>query len=92
MNAKSVKVRQGLFIRAVFISSALLIMALNGCVSTESGKVAPGPGSPDEIQMKHYEMVVSADRFGKGRGCRRIGPSHRCIGESSGGEILGGHL
>ena len=44
-------------IGVIFVSIALFILALGGCTSTPLG---PGPGSPDEIQMQHYEMVKSA--------------------------------
>jgi hypothetical protein len=30
---------------------------LGGCASTPPG---PGPGTPDEMQLQHYEMVKSA--------------------------------
>ena len=60
MSTRTVKARWALFKITAFFSAALPILALGGCASTEPGKATPGPGSPDEIQMQHYEMVVSA--------------------------------
>ncbi len=60
MDKRSVKARWGLFAAAIFLGSAFLILTLGGCASTAPGKVTTGPGTPDETQMQHYEMLVSA--------------------------------
>ena len=60
MSTKTCKARQTLFVVTFFLSAGLLILASGGCASTEPGKAVTGPGTPDEIQMQHYEMVVSA--------------------------------
>jgi hypothetical protein len=57
MSTRAVKARSALFIGVIFFSTALFIQALGGCASTPPG---PGPGTPDEIQIQHYEMVKSA--------------------------------
>ena len=43
-----------------FLSAALFTLALGGCTATAPGMATTGPGSPDETQMQHYDMVVSA--------------------------------
>lgn len=57
MSTRTVITQSTLFIVVIFLSTALFILALSGCASTPSG---PGPGTPDEIQLQHYEMVKSA--------------------------------
>ena len=57
VSTKTVKAQWALFIGVIFLSTALFILALGGCASTPSG---PGPGTPDEMQMQHYEMLKSA--------------------------------
>ena len=57
MSTRSVNAQSALFIGVTFLSTALFILALGGCASTPPG---PGPGTPDEIQLQHYEMVKSA--------------------------------
>lgn len=57
MSTRAVKARSAIFIGVIFFSTALFIQALGGCASTPPG---PGPGTPDEIQLQHYEMVKSA--------------------------------
>ena len=58
MRTKTVNTQSAVFIVGIFLSSVLFILALGGCAaSTPPG---PGPGTPDEIQMQHYEMVKSA--------------------------------
>ena len=57
MSIRTGKAQQLLFIRVIFFSAALIILALGGCASTPPG---PGPGTPDEMQMQHYEMLKSA--------------------------------
>jgi hypothetical protein len=60
MSTRTVKARRVLFIVTFFLSAALLILALSGCATSTRGKAATGPGSPDETQMEHYEMLKSA--------------------------------
>jgi hypothetical protein len=57
MSTRIVKAHSALFIGVLFVSTALFILALGGCASTPPG---PGPGTPDEMQLQHYEMVKSA--------------------------------
>ncbi len=57
MSTRIVKAQSALFIGVIFVSTALFILALGGCASTPPG---PGPGTPDEMQMQHYEMLKSA--------------------------------
>jgi hypothetical protein len=57
MSTRIVKAQSALFIGVLFVSTALFILALGGCASTPPG---PGPGTPDEMQLQHYEMVKSA--------------------------------
>jgi hypothetical protein len=57
MSTRTLITQSTLFIVVIFLSTALFILALSGCASTPSG---PGPGTPDEIQLQHYEMVKSA--------------------------------
>jgi hypothetical protein len=60
MSARTVKARWALFIVTVFLSAALCNLALVGCATTAPGKTTLGPGSPDEAQNQHYEMLKSA--------------------------------
>jgi hypothetical protein len=55
MNLRTVNSRSALFTAAVFLSAALLIMALGGCAAPTTG-----PGTPDALQQQHYEMLKSA--------------------------------
>ena len=57
MSTRIVKAQSALFIGVLFVSTALFILALGGCASTPPG---PGPGTPDEMQLQHYEMLKSA--------------------------------
>ena len=57
MSTKTVKTRLALFIGFVFFSAMLLFLVLGGCASIPPG---PGPGTPDKIQLQHYEMLKSA--------------------------------
>jgi hypothetical protein len=57
MRTRTINAHSALFVVGIFLSSALFILALGGCASTPPG---PGPGTPDEIQLQHYEMVKSA--------------------------------
>lgn len=57
MSTRTVKERWAFLIVTGFFSAALFILALGGCASTPPG---PGPGTPDEMQMQHYEMLKSA--------------------------------
>ena len=57
MSTRIVKAQSALFIGVIFVSTALFILVLGGCASTPPG---PGPGTPDEMQMQHYEMLKSA--------------------------------
>ena len=57
MSTRTLITQSTLFIVVIFLSTALFILAMGGCASTPSG---PGPGTPDEIQLQHYEMVKSA--------------------------------
>lgn len=57
MSTRTITAQSALLIGVIFLSTALLIVALGGCASTPPG---PGPGTPDEIQLQHYEMVKSA--------------------------------
>ena len=60
MSTRTVNVRWAFFIVTVFFSISLFILAMGGCASTAPGKPTTGPGTPDETQIQHYEMVVSA--------------------------------
>lgn len=57
MSARTVNAQSALFIGAIFFSAALFILVLGGCASTLPG---PGLGTPDEMQLQHYEMIKSA--------------------------------
>ncbi len=57
MSTRIVNEQSALFIGVIFVSIALFLLALGGCASTPPG---PGPGTPDEMQMQHYEMLKSA--------------------------------
>ena len=57
MGTRAVNAKSSLFIVVIFFSTVILILALGGCASPPPG---PGPGTPDEIQLQHYEMVKSA--------------------------------
>ncbi|MGB5422890.1 MAG: hypothetical protein WBN03_12065 [Desulfobacterales bacterium] len=57
MGTRTVNAQSVLCIVVIFLSTVLFILALGGCASTPPG---PGPGTPDEIQLQHYEMVKSA--------------------------------
>jgi hypothetical protein len=57
MSTRIVNEQSALFIGVIFVSIALFLLALGGCASTPLG---PGPGTPDEMQMQHYEMLKSA--------------------------------
>ena len=57
MSTRIVKAQSALFIGVLFVSTALFILALGGCASTAPG---PGPGTPDELQAQHFNMMVSA--------------------------------
>ena len=57
MRKRTVNAQSLLFVVVISLSTAFFILALGGCASTPPG---PGPGTPDEIQMQHYEMVKSA--------------------------------
>jgi len=57
MRKRTVNAQSLLFVVVISLSTAFFILALVGCASTPPG---PGPGTPDEIQMQHYEMVKSA--------------------------------
>ena len=57
MHTRTVYAQSVLFVVVIFLISALFILALGGCASPPPG---PGPGTPDEIQLQHYEMVKSA--------------------------------
>ena len=41
----------------ILLSSTLLVLALSGCASPPA---TTGPGTPDEMQLQHYDMVKSA--------------------------------
>jgi hypothetical protein len=56
MSVRTIKARSALFIFTVFLSTVFFILALGGC----DHKPTTGPGSPDETQMQHYNMLVSA--------------------------------
>ena len=57
MSTRIINTQSALFIGVIFLSTALFILTLGGCASTPPG---PGPGTPDEMQMQHYEMLKSA--------------------------------
>ena len=57
MSTRTVNTKSAIFIVVIFLSTALFVLALGGCASTPP---VTGPGSPDETQLQHYEMVVSA--------------------------------
>lgn len=42
---------------AILLTTALLFLLSGGCASPPA---TTGPGTPDEIQLQHYEMVKSA--------------------------------
>jgi hypothetical protein len=57
MSTRSVNTQSPVFIVVIFLGIAVFILGLGGCAST-----APmtGPGTPDEMQRQHYEMLKSA--------------------------------
>jgi hypothetical protein len=57
MNTRTISAQSALFIVSIFLSTAIFILALGGCASTVPG---PGPGTPDELQAQHFNMMVSA--------------------------------
>ena len=57
MGRRTVNVQSTLSISVILLGAVIILLALGGCASTPPG---PGPGSPDEIQMQHYEMLKSA--------------------------------
>jgi uncharacterized protein YceK len=57
MNTRTVNVLSPVFIIAILLSIALFILVLGGCASTAP---VTGPGTPDETQRQHYEMLKSA--------------------------------
>ncbi len=60
MSTRTVKTPWAIFIVTVFLGAALFILALGGCATTAPGKVTTGPGTPDEKQLEHHEMLKSA--------------------------------
>jgi hypothetical protein len=60
MSTKTIYPRWSLFIVTAFLSALLFIIIMGGCASSTSVKTTTGPGTPDETQVQHYEMVVSA--------------------------------
>jgi len=57
MSTRTVNAQSQDFIKAIFLSIALFALALGGCASTPP---VTGPGTPDETQLQHYEMLKSA--------------------------------
>ncbi|MBW2198068.1 MAG: hypothetical protein JRF58_09500 [Deltaproteobacteria bacterium] len=57
MSTRTISAQSTLFIVGIFLSTAIFILALGGCASTAPG---PGPGTPDELQAQHFNMMVSA--------------------------------
>ncbi len=57
MNTRTINAQSSLFVVTMFLSITIFILASGGCASNVSG---PGPGTPDVMQMQHYEMLVSA--------------------------------
>jgi len=64
MNSQSNNANRVLSVVAVSLSAALLVLVSGGCATTAPGtefaKAATGPGTPDEIQLQHYDMLKSA--------------------------------
>ena len=60
MNKRTHNPRWTLFVVAVVLAVAPCILAMGGCASTATGKADPGPGSPDAVQLQHYQMVKAA--------------------------------
>jgi hypothetical protein len=46
-------------ITAIFFSTLLIVLSMGGCASTIN-RPAPGPSTPDQMQLQHYESLVSA--------------------------------
>jgi hypothetical protein len=60
MSTKNVNLRSGFSTLPRLFAAALFALALGGCASTAPTEATTGPGTPDEIQMQHYEMLKSA--------------------------------
>ena len=57
MSTRTVNARSPVFIVAIFLGIALFVIALGGCTSTGT---LTGPGTPNETQLQHNEMLKSA--------------------------------
>jgi hypothetical protein len=60
MSTKNVNLRSRFSTLPRLFAAALFALALGGCASTAPTEATTGPGTPDEIQMQHYEMLKSA--------------------------------
>ena len=59
MNTKK-NVQSVIFNMSICFIAVSGILALCSCSSTSSSKPVTGPGTPDEIQAQHYNMLKSA--------------------------------
>lgn len=57
MHSRIVNMKVSRSIMAFFLSAALFTLTLGGCAATPP---TTGPGTPDEMQLQHYDMVKSA--------------------------------
>ena len=57
MSFRAVNKPSPYLLAVIFISTTLLALTLSGCASPPA---TTGPGTPDEMQLQHYEMVKSA--------------------------------
>jgi hypothetical protein len=57
MITRAVEIQSPSSIVAIFIGITLFILALGGCASPTP---VTGPGTPDETQLKHCKMLLSA--------------------------------
>lgn len=60
MGTRIVKPPMAIFVVPIFLCVALVSLGMGGCASTAPNTAITGPGTPDETQMQHYEMLKSA--------------------------------
>ncbi len=60
MRKKNVNLQSRFSTLPSLFAAALFALALGGCASTAPTEATTGPGTPDEIQMQHYEMLKLA--------------------------------
>lgn len=57
MKMRSFNKSKGNFYFAILLNTAFLLLLISGCASPPA---TTGPGTPDDMQLQHYDMVKSA--------------------------------